>query len=496
MAPLLNFRRIPYFQLTIWYTKGSLEDLAMTKWGLTTQPGEKKLSLYHDKVQWEKLLSSLSPIEKSYNASSLQSGEPGPVLRLNDTDEVAEIALFVPHKSPFECYGLLAKYRRHLPGGCYTLSQSLPEDILMPLLLGWALDHYSYKIQKASQVESVERSVLSIPQSLHEIIVGRVEALVCGMDLINMPANFLTPQVFEEKIQEFAKQNQMTLKVVPPKDVEKDFPCLWAVGKGAAEGPRLLSLHWKNPKAKAESKVALVGKGITFDSGGLNIKPDAAMRWMKKDMGGAASVLALAQLIIHENLPLDLSVYLPIAENAVGPDAMRPGDVYDTRKGLTVEIGHTDAEGRLVLADALTYAGEEKPNLIIDFATLTGAARVALGLEVPGFFTTVPEWREQLLKLGEALGDPLWPLPLWQSYKKGLKGTVSDLVNVSKAPYGGAITAALFLEHFIPDGAPWIHVDTMGFRLSSAPGVPEGGAILGAQTMCQFLQKWVNQHGK
>src|SRR5690554_6146932 len=257
-----------------------------------------------------------------------------------------------------------------------------------------------------------------------------------------------------------------------------------AVGRASEHQPRLIDLRWGDDN---HPKLTLVGKGICFDSGGLDIKPSSGMRQMKKDMGGAANVLGLAQLIMAKQLPVSLRVLIPAAENAISSNSFRPGDVISTRKGTTIEIDNTDAEGRLVLCDAITEAVSEKPELIIDFATLTGACRVALGTDLPGFFTNQQTIANELMLSAQKTSDPVWQLPLHQLYKEGLNSEIADMTNSAPTGLGGAITAALYLEHFVED-IPWIHFDLMAWNLQARPGKPIGGEAMGIRTVCEYLQ--------
>lgn len=269
--------------------------------------------------------------------------------------------------------------------------------------------------------------------------------------------------------------------------IREDFPAIYAVGRGAEDGraPRLVDFTWGREDAP---KVTLVGKGVCFDSGGLDIKSAAGMKLMKKDMGGAAHALALASMIMALGLDVRLRVLVPAVENSVSAAAMRPLDVIATRKGLSVEIGHTDAEGRVILADALALASEDQPDVLIDFATLTGAARVALGTQLPALFSNDDALATEILDAGIAAADPLWRLPLWQPYKKQTKSKVADLKNDTDSPYGGAITAALFLEAFVGAGTAWAHVDLMAWNTASQPGRPEGGEAMSLRAIFAALK--------
>ncbi len=270
--------------------------------------------------------------------------------------------------------------------------------------------------------------------------------------------------------------------------LEQGFPMIHAVGRAAGKdfAPRLIELRWGDPK---HPRIAVIGKGICFDSGGLDIKPSSAMRLMKKDMGGAAHALALARLIMGARLPVQLHVLIPAAENAVGGNAFRPGDILRSRKGLTVEIGNTDAEGRLVLADALALAGEDEPELVIDYATLTGAARVAVGPDLPALFTNDDALAAEMDMAGDEVEDPSWRLPLWDGYADMLKSDIADINNAGEGGFAGAITAALFLKRFVPEGAKWIHLDTFAWRPSAKPGRPKGGEALGLRAVFRMLEQ-------
>jgi leucyl aminopeptidase len=289
-------------------------------------------------------------------------------------------------------------------------------------------------------------------------------------------------------VQALATAHGATCLVTKGDALTEHYPLIAAVGRAAvaARAPRLLELEWGDP---AQPRIAIIGKGVCFDSGGLNIKPSAGMLLMKKDMGGAAHALALARLIITAKLPVRLHLLIPAVENAIAGDAFRPGDVIKSRRGLSVEIGDTDAEGRLILADALTRAGEEQPGLLINFATLTGAARIALGPELPALFSNDDTLADDLLRAGTAVADPLWRLPLWQPYADLLKSGIADTNNVGEGGLAGAVTAALFLEKFVASGLSWAHLDTFAWTAAAKPGRPKGGEALGLRAVWQYLQQ-------
>jgi leucyl aminopeptidase len=267
--------------------------------------------------------------------------------------------------------------------------------------------------------------------------------------------------------------------------LDANFPAIHAVGRAAAQAPRLIDLRWG---ASEHPRVTIIGKGVTFDSGGLNIKPGSGMALMKKDMGGAAHALALARLVMQADLPVNLRLIIPAVENSISADAMRPGDILASRSGKTIEVTNTDAEGRLILADALTLAGEDNPDLIIDFATLTGAARVALGPQLPAFFANDEALAADFARAAGETADPLWRLPLWPGYRDMLKSSLADMVNSPDGGFAGAVTAALFLEAFVPAGVAWAHFDTFAWNPSSRPGRPKGGEAMGLRAAFAVLK--------
>jgi len=312
------------------------------------------------------------------------------------------------------------------------------------------------------------------------------EAAFIARDLINIAPNDLNPSGFEKEVRQFATKRKMQIKAVVGDDLLKqNFPMVHAVGKASSEAPRLLDLTWGNEN---DAKVTLVGKGVTFDSGGLSIKHAAGMLLMKKDMGGAANVLGLAHAIIDAKLKIRLRVILPIVENAISSNAFRPGDVLPSRAGINVEIGNTDAEGRLILADALSLADEESPQLLFDMATLTGAARVALGTELPPLYCDNKKLVRQLLKAGKKWDDPLWQMPLYQPYEKLLDSKVADINHITSGGFAGSVTAALFLQKFVKNTKLWAHLDIYGWSPSERAGRSYGGTDQGIRAIYQVLK--------
>ncbi|HTM78916.1 MAG TPA: leucyl aminopeptidase family protein [Devosia sp.] len=311
-------------------------------------------------------------------------------------------------------------------------------------------------------------------------------AAYLARDLINTAPNDLGPDAFEREIRAFASARKMTLKAIVGDDLLKaNFPMIHAVGRASAEPPRLLDLHWGMP---GDPKVTLVGKGVTFDTGGLDIKSPTGMLLMKKDMGGAANILGLASAIVDAGLRVRLRVLIPVVENSIAGAAFRPGDVLPSRKGLTVEIGNTDAEGRLILADALALADEESPDILLDMATLTGAARVALGPELPPLYATDDALARELMAAGFASADPLWQLPLWAPYDAMMASKIADVNNAGAGGFAGSITAALFLRRFVTNAKAWVHLDIYGWCPEARPGHPFGGTDQGIRAVYSLLK--------
>jgi leucyl aminopeptidase len=375
-----------------------------------------------------------------------------------------------------------------LPPGVYRLRTELPQDAAEEQALGWLLGQYRYdRYRKAG---GAERRLVA-PGSVD---AARIETIAAGValarDLVNAPANALGPAALEEAARELMRRHGDDVAVTAGDALlAANLPMIHAVGRAGAEAPRLIDMRWGPHDAP---KVTIVGKGVCFDTGGLDVKPSSAMRLMKKDMGGAAAALALAHMVMERRLPVRLRVLIPAVENAIAAAAFRPGDVLTSRKGLTVEIGNTDAEGRLILADALTLAAEETPGLLIDFATLTGAARVALGPDLPALFTDDEALAADLLDAGARARDPLWRLPLWDGYEGDLSSPVADLDNAPAGGMAGAITAALFLRRFTEGAGAWAHVDLYAWNPKAKPGRPVGGELQAARAVFAMLER---RHG-
>ena len=380
--------------------------------------------------------------------------------------EIKEIWVGAPAASadPFSLGSLASK----LPEGHYAFEGPVPNS--EAVALGWCLELYKYDpFRKAD----ARKATLQCPENVNpDEVLTVANATYHVRDMINTPANLFGPDELETEARTVAKKFGAKITVIKGKALAKDFPLVAIVGAASPREPRLIDFTWGKP---GDRKLTLVGKGVCFDTGGLDIKPSSNMLLMKKDMGGAANVLGLAQLIMQSKLPVRLRVLIPAVENSISGSAFRPGDVFKTRKGLTVEIGNTDAEGRLILCEALALADEESPELLIDMATLTGAARVALGPDLPPFFTDDDKLSESLSRNGMAVNDPLWRLPLWAPYYSLIETPIADLNNAGQGGFAGSITAALFLKRFVERAKVWVHFDIFGWTPNAKPGRPKGG---------------------
>jgi leucyl aminopeptidase len=402
----------------------------------------------------------------------------------NKAEEWASVLGVGDTPAPFDLAPAVGK----LPEGQYRLSEPAPG----PAALGWLLAQHRFDRYRKADEPAKQRVLLTPDPARIEEAVAMARAVAMVRDLVDTPANDLGPAELQGAVEDVANRHGASTRTTRGDGLETGYPMVAAVGRAAvaSRAPRLVELEWGDP---AHPRVAIVGKGVCFDSGGLDIKPSSGMRMMKKDMGGAAHALALADLVMGVRLPIRLHLLIPAVENAIAGDAMRPGDILPSRKGLTVEITNTDAEGRLILGDALTRAGEGDggvvPELILDFATLTGAARVALGPELPALFANDDILADDLIAAGTAVGDPLWRLPLWPGYREMTKSDVADINNAPDGGFAGAITAALFLERFVPEGLIWAHLDTFAWTPSAKPGRPKGGEALGLRAVWALLQR-------
>ena len=372
----------------------------------------------------------------------------------------------------------LAQAVLKIPPGCYQLTHTVSEQAV----LLWALAQYRF--DQFQNLQSLPR-VLAINVEFISKVTKKADAIFMVRDLINSPANIMNPEGLAQAADELAKAYHAHCQVLCGEELlVQHYPAVHAVGRAAHSEPRLIHLTWGNV---AHPHVTLVGKGVCFDSGGLDLKNAAGMRLMKKDMGGAAHVLGLAKWLMSENVPIYLQVLIPAVENAVSEKAYRPGDVLVMRNGMSVEIENTDAEGRLILADALTKACEHPPEILIDFATLTGAARVAVGTEIAAMFSNNSLLAKEVQEYGVSYSDPIWQLPLHVGYLPLFQSKIADLMNASSSPYAGAITAALFLQFFVKPEVAWLHFDIMAWNVCSQPGKPEGGEAMGLLAVGQYL---------
>jgi len=372
-----------------------------------------------------------------------------------------------------------------LPAGTYRIEGSLPADSANRAALGWALGSYAFTRYK--QNDRPARNLVWPTEADRIYVAAMATATSLVRDLINTPAADMGPADLAEAAGNLAREfGAEFITTVGDQLLERNYPAIHAVGRAAAVAPRLIDMSWGNAD---HPKVTLVGKGVCFDTGGLDLKPSRGMALMKKDMGGAATVLGLARMIMMTDLPIRLRVLVPAVENSVSGNAMRPRDILQTRKGLTVEIGNTDAEGRLVLADALAEAMEDKPDLVLDFATLTGAARSAVGAGIAAMFSPDDSLAEALYRNGVAEDDPVWRMPLWKPYRRLIDSKVADINNSGDSPFAGAITAALFLAEFVDDGVPWAHFDIMAWNPAARPGRPEGGEAMAMRAAFETIRE-------
>lgn len=379
---------------------------------------------------------------------------------------------------------LFASLSRTLPADrTYVREQGdafADQDAVMGWLLGgYAFDRYLEKKRPSG------RRLYVADEALAALSQEIADAVFLARDLVNTPAADMGPDELEVLITEAAAAFDAKLTITVGDELEQNFPAIHAVGKGSHRAPRLFDLTWGDP---SHPKLTLAGKGVVFDSGGLDIKGAAGMLLMKKDMGGAAVTFALARLIMATKLPVRLRLLIPCVENAIGPEAYRPGDVVTTRSGKTVEIGNTDAEGRVILCDALDLAVEEEPDLLIDMATLTGAARIALGQDLPGFWTGDDDIATDLQQAGKEATDPIWRMPLWLPYTKDLSSTIADMRNIGKNALAGSVTAALYLHEFVRPFKSWVHFDIYCWRMDALPGSPKGGEASALRAVYRFLQ--------
>lgn len=371
-----------------------------------------------------------------------------------------------------------------LPAGSWRLADPLAPAAATAVALGWEYGSYRYERYRSTPRPAIAAHLQSPAGADLALVRRTARALALARDLINTPAEDLHPAALATEAHALAARHGATVEVIEGDTLRSEYPAIHAVGRAAAVGPCLIDLRWG---AEEHPRVTLVGKGVCFDSGGLDLKPAAGMLLMKKDMGGAACALALADMVMDARLPVRLRVLVPAVENAVSAGAFRPGDVIRTRKGLSVEVGNTDAEGRLVLCEALAAADAERPSLLVDLATLTGAARIALGPELPAVFGSRDSTVAALAAHGRTLADPLWPMPLWSGYDEDLASRIADLNNVSSGTFAGAIIGALFLRRFVDEATDWVHVDLYGWNPKDRPGRPLGAEAQSVRALYALL---------
>lgn len=450
----------------------------------TTEKDENAIEIEVVSIKdYEKWVGQQSEHLKSWLKVTNFSAKAGDYKIIPDATGNIHKVIFIISPEPFYLsFGSLATF---LPDGVYTILGANTTKMIDQIAIAWGLGSYvfnNYKTQKPRDVK------LFIPENADfQHILRTCEAIYLVRDLINIPTNDLGPEQLAKASKKLADDHGASFNQIVGEDLLKNnYPTIYAVGKGSVNPPRLIDIQWGDINAP---KITLVGKGVCFDTGGLDIKPSAGMRYMKKDMGGAAHVLGLGHMIMSAKLPIRLRLLIPAVENAVSGNAYLPGDVIKTRKGVTVEITNTDAEGRLILCDALFEAVQDKPELLIDMATLTGAARVALGSDIAALFCNRDELADDVLRTSETEQDPMWRLPLYKPYRKQLESPVADLVNASFTPYsGGAIIAALYLNEFVSEDIPWLHFDIMGWNVKSRAGQPEGGEASCIRTLFRYLR--------
>tara|TARA_B100000989_G_scaffold294720_1_gene274340 strand:+ start:2275 stop:3669 length:1395 start_codon:yes stop_codon:yes gene_type:complete len=430
--------------------------------------------------QWH---AELGPRHQNWLASQNFTPKPGVAVCLPDKNGHIEQAVGVV-ESPYIWNG--AKLSSSLPNAIWALQvykNSIDHDQLGQVTLGWGLANYRFDRYRNQTKTTLNQLICpkNVPVSW---LNGLLSGTYLCRDLINLPSNHLTPVELETAARQLAAAHQANITTHKGDQLATTFPAIHTVGRAAEVGPRLIDMRWGD----SGPKITLVGKGITFDSGGLDLKPSKAMETMKKDMGGAATVLGLAEALMTCGTKIQLRVLIATAENAVSDRAMRPLDIIDTRAGIKVEVGNTDAEGRLVLADAIDYAIEDQPDFLIDFATLTGSARVALGTELPALFANKQDTANDLLAASRRSADPLWQLPLFDDYERHLDAGYAALSSTGLSAYGGAITAALFLRRFAGRATNWAHIDVMAWNLVARPGRPKGGEAMGLRAVFEYIR--------
>jgi leucyl aminopeptidase len=435
------------------------------------------------KSTWEQVRAALAPPAAAFAVASGFVAKPGACLVLPTADGGISGVLFGLDEKDAKARDLFrpGALPNVLPPGVYRFANA-PHDARLAAL-AFALGSYRFGRYRKAEAPEVK---LVPPDGVDAAELSRIaEAALLARDLVNTPSNDMGPAELEAAAREVAERFGASFRCIVGDDlVQRNFPLIHAVGMASSRAPRLIDFSWGDP---SHPKVTLVGKGVCFDTGGLDLKPSSGMLIMKKDMGGAANVLALAQMVMDARLKVRLRVLIPAVENAVAGNAFRPLDIFKSRKGITVEIGNTDAEGRLVLADALALADEEKPELLIDMGTLTGAARVALGPDLPPFYTDDETLALDVARHARAENDPLWRMPLWPAYDSWLDSKVANITNAPSGGFAGSITCALFLQRFVEHAVSWLHVDIYAWTPSAKPARPEGGECQAARAIYKLL---------
>ena len=436
-----------------------------------------------DRASFQAMAKTLPAPTRHWLAANSFSGAPDSFCLVPGSDgKLGQVFAGVTHVThPFA----LAALPFALPEGVYTLSEEGLTVGAEAAALSWELGSYVFDLYKSRR--RAPATLILAANAEAERGLAQATAIAATRDLVNTPAEHMGPEELAKAAEMIAKQHGAKFsQIVGDALLKKNFPAIHAVGRASTRAPRLIELKWGKA---SDPLLSIVGKGVCFDTGGLDIKGADGMRQMKKDMGGAANALGLAALVMAFKLPVRLQVLIPAVENSISGNAYRPGDVIKTRKGLHIEIGNTDAEGRVVLSDALAYASESKPELIIDMATLTGAARVALGAQLPALFSKHHDTARDLVDLGMKMDDPLWHMPLWAPYKAGIESTIGDIVNTGKSALAGAINAALFLEYFVPENQDWLHIDLFAWNDTARAGRPIGGEAQTIRTLLAYLEQ-------
>ncbi len=434
------------------------------------------------KSAWPAIASSLAPAARKWAETQRFAGEADKHIAIPDAHGALNLVIAGVSEKPGADPFALGRLARALPPALYAFDDGVAEPRLAAL--GWCLESYSF--QKYRKTADAPARLLCPAGVERAEILQAAEAAWFSRDLINTPASDMGPDELEQAARALADMFEAKVKVISGAVLERDFPMIHHVGKASPRAPRLIDITWGRAAAP---KVTLVGKGVCFDTGGLDIKPASGMLLMKRDMGGAATVLGLARMIMGAKLPVRLRVLIPAVDNAIAGNAFRPGDVLRSRKGITVEIGNTDAEGRLVVGDALALADEEAPDLLIDMATLTGAARVALGPDLPPFYTDDDGLAETIARAARSENDPLWRMPLWQPYARLFESRIADMDNSGESGFAGSITAALFLKRFVERAKAYVHFDIYAWAPQALPGRPKGAEAQGQRALFTMMRE-------